>query len=434
MCFSLNIFIKQLYGSLKGVICLQAFLKSNKWVILLSGALIQIFTGVPAAWGVFQASVCNSYKLSEYIGSMIFSFVIFSFGIGCALGGFLQDKKGPRFAAIIGTVLLSFGFITCGFLPQQRPILMYLLFSLPTGFGTALLYPSVMACAQKWYTNKKGFATGIIGGATGLSGAVLTLLGTWLINSFGIRSAFIILGFIIAVVCGLSCIVLENPRDTCDFAPQDKNKINYAKYERIQPEPTQNNTLTSDNNGIFHIFKTREYYLLTAAVCFANPSMILFSPIIVQLAQNRGLSIGIALSCIAVGSVFSSFGRLTMPWLSDKTGRKKVLVLLFSVLFSASTLFIFANGIWVLFVYCALAFCYSGQAAVLPATVTDLYGKKNTGLHYGLVAIGMSVGSILFPLLALLFQSSEGTRHIIAICATFLGLVCVLLLKPIKRS
>ncbi len=432
---------------------MQKFLNSRKWVILFSGALIQIFTGVPAAWGVFQGAVCSGYKLNEHSASMIFSFIICSFGIGCIIGGYLQDKKGPRFAAVMGTCLLASGFVICGFLPQETPFLMYLFFSVPVGLGTALLYPAVMACAQKWYSDRKGFATGVIGGATGLSGAVLTLLGTWLINTWGIRMAFVVLGLIMAIVCGLACIVLENPIE-CNVEslnlPQNinQNMIFHLSNKKHRQEgksvhvgttsiceKVQNRNVgahSSGENSIAFIFKTPQYYLLTLAVCFASPAMILFSPLIVQIAQNRGLVEIFALSCVAIGSFFSAVGRLTMPWLSDKTGRKFVFILLFSTLFVGSIGFLFASGIFVLITYCVLAFCYSGEAAVLPSTVTDLYGQQNTGVHYGFVALGMSIGSIAFPLLTAVMGGAQTTRHLIAIISTFLGLICVLFLKPIK--
>ena len=70
---------------------MQAFLKKYPWSILAAGAAIQILTGVPSAWGVFQKAVCETYELAEADAAMIFSFVICFFGIGCVLGGLLQD-------------------------------------------------------------------------------------------------------------------------------------------------------------------------------------------------------------------------------------------------------------------------------------------------------------------------------------------------------
>ena len=69
----------------KGVGIMQAFLKQHRWVILAAGAAIQVLTGVPAAWGVFQRGVCEGYSLSQENAAMIFSLTICFFGIGCIL-------------------------------------------------------------------------------------------------------------------------------------------------------------------------------------------------------------------------------------------------------------------------------------------------------------------------------------------------------------
>ena len=126
---------------------MQNFLRKHPAGILAAGAAIQIFTGVPAAWGVFQRAVCADYALEEARAALIFSFTIFFFGIGCILGGFLQDQKGPRTAGICGTILLGTGFVAAAFLPQKMPLAFYAVFSMPVGLGCAFLYPAVMSCA-----------------------------------------------------------------------------------------------------------------------------------------------------------------------------------------------------------------------------------------------------------------------------------------------
>ncbi|NCC08517.1 MAG: hypothetical protein EOM30_10905 [Clostridia bacterium] len=114
-----------------------------------------------------------------------------------------------------------------------------------------------------------------------------------------------------------------------------------------------------------------------------------------------------------------------MPWLSDKAGRKWVDFGLLCVLCGGSFLFKSAQGFWLIAVYSLLTFCYSGQAAVLPSFVTDLFGKAHSGVNYGFAALGMTVGSVGFPLLA----QAIGAKHIIAITAAALGAVCVVFIK-----
>ena len=82
---------------------------SNRWLILAAGAAIQILTGIPAAWGVFRRPVMAEYNLSRVEVSAVFSLTIAWFGVGCVLGGYLQDAKGPRTAGLWGTALLGGG-------------------------------------------------------------------------------------------------------------------------------------------------------------------------------------------------------------------------------------------------------------------------------------------------------------------------------------
>ena len=84
---------------------MEQFLQKNKWSILAAGAAIQILTGIPAAWGVFQGPVRQEYGFDEGAASFIFSFTIGAFGLGCVIGGYLQDKAGPRIAGFAGTAL-----------------------------------------------------------------------------------------------------------------------------------------------------------------------------------------------------------------------------------------------------------------------------------------------------------------------------------------
>lgn len=425
---------------------LQAFLQKCPWSILVAGAAIQILTGVPSAWGVFQRGVCEGYSLDAESASMIFSLTIGFFGIGCVLGGLLQDRRGPRAAGLAGAVLLSAGFCAAGVVPAGAPWLFYGAFSVPVGLGCAFLYPAVMSCAQKWYAGRKGLATGVIGGAVGASGAVLTVCGRFLIGRWGIRAAFCTLGAAMLLVCGAGAAILEDPRTSPAEAdakakaagPAAARAQNTGRGKSAEKGPKSKRQSGAQNNGapgeahnytVREMLRTPQYWLLFAVVGLATPSVLLFSPVIVELAQERGLSETAALACIVVGSFFSAAGRLLMPWLSDKIGRRYTDMLLLGALCGLSVWFAFAAGWLVMLVYGLLTFCYSGEAAVIPAAGTDLFGAKHAGVNYGFLALGMSAGSVGFPLLAR-SMTSAAARHILAACAPAVGFVCLCFLKP----
>ena len=397
----------------------QQFAAKHPWTILAAGAAIQVLTGLPAAWGVFQQPVMEEYGLSEQGAGYAFGILIAAFGVGCVLGGFLQDRHGPRCAGLWGTALLCGGFFAAGLLPPGSAEAFFLAFSIPAGLGTAFLYPSIQSCAQKWYADRKGLATGVIGGAVGLSGAFLTVFvrtavrGFWVVQ--GIRGAFWALGAVTLPVCLVGSLLLQDPPQTGQTQkPQEngKNTIDLAPQQML---------------------RTKQYWLCAGAVCFSTPAVLLFSPIILKLGMERGLEEQAALWSVVLGSVGSAAGRLLMPLLSDRIGRRPTDMLLFAVSAGLSAGFAFAQGWGVVACYAGLTFCYSALAAVLPPLSTDLFGFPHAGVNYGFLALGQSVGSLAFPFAANFFGLEVG-RHWMAVAAAGAGFACIRALRPVEPS
>ncbi|MFV8223320.1 MFS transporter, partial [Faecalibacterium hattorii] len=91
------------------------------------------------------------------------------------------------------------------------------------------MYPSIQSCAQKWYKGRKGLATGVIGGAVGLSGAFLTVFVRTALKGFGpvqgIRGAFWALGALTLPVCfGGSMLLVDPPPEKPKPEQQGKAK------------------------------------------------------------------------------------------------------------------------------------------------------------------------------------------------------------------
>ena len=397
----------------------QQFAAKHPWTILAAGAAIQVLTGLPAAWGVFQQPVMEEYGLSEQGAGYAFGILIAAFGVGCVLGGFLQDRHGPRCAGLWGTALLCGGFFAAGLLPPGSAEAFFLAFSIPAGLGTAFLYPSIQSCAQKWYADRKGLATGVIGGAVGLSGAFLTVFvrtavrGFWVVQ--GIRGAFWALGAVTLPVCLVGSLLLQDPPQT---------------GQTQKPQENGKNTI---DLALQQMLRTKQYWLCAGAVCFSTPAVLLFSPIILKLGMERGLEEQAALWSVVLGSVGSAAGRLLMPLLSDRIGRRPTDMLLFAVSAGLSAGFAFAQGWGVVACYAGLTFCYSALAAVLPALSTDLFGFPHAGVNYGFLALGQSVGSLAFPFAANFFGLEVG-RHWMAVAAAGAGFACIRALRPVEPS
>ena len=395
---------------------MKQFTAHHPWAILAAGAAIQILTGLPAAWGVFQQPVMDEFSLTEDGAGYAFGILIAAFGVGCVIGGFLQDKKGPRCAALWGTGLLCGGFFAAALLPGEKGVWFWAVFSIP-----AFLYPSIQSCAQKWYAGRKGLATGVIGGAVGLSGAFLTGFVRTALKGFGpvqgIRGAFWALGALTLPVCLMGSALLTDP-PPAKQKPEEQGKAKAAPPLDLSPR---------------QMLGTRQYWLCAGAVCFSTPAVLLFSPIILKLGMERGLDEGAALWSVVLGSVGSAAGRLLMPLLSDRIGRRPTDLILFGVSLGLSAAFLFAQGWLVVAVYAGLTFCYSALAAVLPSLSTDLFGLPHAGVNYGFLALGQSVGSLAFPFAANLWGLATG-RHWLAMAGAAAGFVCIWALRPVRAQ
>ena len=385
------------------------FVKKHPFVILAAGAVIQLLAGIPTAWGVFQEPVRAEYGFEEETASFVLSWLVAAFGAGGVAGGFLQDKLGPRFAALLGSAGLCAGFVAAGFVPGEMPWLFYLAFSAPVGAGCAFLYPAVMGCAQKWYADKKGLATGVIGVAVGLSGAALTVLVKWFTGLWGIRGCFWALGALLGLVCGGASLLLQNPPS--------------------KPAGQENQQGMTPGE----MLRTSAYWWITASVALATPAVLLFSPRILELARQSGLPETAAAWMVAVGAAGSAAGRLSLAAAGDKLGRRAVLIAAFGALAALSAGFAFVKEWLFLAVYAGLCFFYAGQAAVLPSLCTERFGLAHTGVNYGLLALGMAAGSLGFPFAAKALGLDAG-RHWLAVGAALAGAFCLWKLGPVQKS
>ena len=375
--------------------------------ILAAGAAAQLLTGIPAAWGVFQKPVMQGYGFSRGQAMLGFAVLVAAYGVGCAVGGLLQDARGPRFAGLWGTVLLAGGFFAAAVVPPANAAMFLVVYSLPAGLGSAFLAPAVLACAQKWYQGKKGWATGVTGVAMGLSGAFFTLFVKGIGGRWGIRVCFAALGAVMLVVCGAGALILENPPASAASKPQPG--LDYKQ-----------------------MLRTPQYKLCAAAVALSAPPVLLFSPEIFQIATERGLPEAAAPFSIVFGSAASAAGRMLLPALSDKLGRKPVLYAVYVGLAAGSAWFAFAGAWWLLAAYAVLTFFYSGGAAVQPSFNSDLFGLAHAGVNYGFIALGMSGGSLVSYIGAQALPLAA--RHWLAGVCAIAGLVCVSLVKPVENG
>lgn len=358
--------------------------KENKALPLIAGAVIQLCIGIIYIWSIFQPAVMEYYGWEAADASVTFSIMLATFVLGIVVGGRLNDKKGPRPVVFMGGIIFCTGIFLSSFVPQTMPQLIWLFYGGMAGFGVGAAYTSTISCAQKWFMDKKGFATGIIVCTFGASTVVFTPVVNTLLKSVGVSQTFMTLSLIFLAVILIFGWFVKNP-----------SQAYMDKFTALLPDLSKQKQCTPGD-----VLKSKYYYFIFFSMLLLTPAYFIINPLLKSLGELRSLTEAAALAGVMVTGMASAAGRLIAPWLSDKLGRKNVLFLLYGITLVCILLLIFAESYAFIALIALVAFAFGGSAGVYPAVTADYFGIKNNGVNYGLVMISFAVSGLAFPAIA----------------------------------
>jgi OFA family oxalate/formate antiporter-like MFS transporter len=390
---------------------------STGWIITYAALGINLLLGLLYAWGVFQKALVNDWGWSNTTASLPYTFSAAIFAFMMIFAGRAQDLFGPRIVVLTGGLIFGTGLILSGF--ATSPVAMILTFGVMGGIGIGVGYSATTPCAIKWFDpSKKGLISGIVVSGVGLAPVYIAPLTAYLLNLYGIRETFIILGIIAIVVISLLSLVLKNPPE--GYVPASVNKA--AK----QHLPAARNFSWNE------ILRKRSFYFLWTIYLLAATAGLMLIAHIASIAQTQaGWKAGFIL--VVVLSVFNALGRILMGSLSDRIGRKTSLLFVF--LLQAANMFIFThyNTIPLLVAGAAVAgLAYGSLFALFPAATADYFGLKNLGVNYGLVFTGWGIAGVIGPVLGGLVVDHTGTytiSYLVSAILLVLGSIMVLFMK-----
>ena len=170
------------------------------WVVLaaflnLFFAVGTVFYGFP----VFYPSLVESLHFSRQQATtgMFLGFAGVAPICGLLVGA-LIDRMGARFAILLGTVFVGASMFLLGSINSLRQYYLLCFFEV-VGYVLAGPIPNQVLIAN-WFRAMRGRAMGYAYLGLGVGGTASPLLVHWLIETFGWRKAFEVLGIMIAIV------------------------------------------------------------------------------------------------------------------------------------------------------------------------------------------------------------------------------------------
>lgn len=359
--------------------------RKNPWISIIACLVVQLCVGILYLWSALKGNIVAAYGWSDSAATMVSSYMIFAFVFGNLIGGFINDKKGPKLTCILGVALFSVGVILTAFVRTAG--LFDLTYAVMAGLGSGFAYGACISCIQKWLPHKRGLASGLACSAFGLSTVVFTPVSNWLMElnrgADGIVNfvpVFLTLGIVFAVLGFVACLFISLPDDE------------YIAGLNLPAKAVTGNV----NFSLGQAIKMPAFWALFFSIFFINGTWNLCVPLIKDLGMERGLSASMAIACVSFTGVTNAAGRLIMASLSDKLGRTNTMYVLCGLTLLGAVLLTFIGGMGYFATIAIIAFAYGGPSALNAALSTDLFGPKNSGTNYGVAMLALGFSSIFF--------------------------------------
>ena len=395
----------------EGIDCMKT---SNRYYILAAGMAIQFCAGIIYMWSVFRGPVAAHLNWEASAASLTSSVMLSMLVLGIILGGYAQDRLGPKRVTLTGSILIGGGMICTAFVTGGAPWLIYITYGVIGGFGVGTVYMATIAAVQKWFPDRRGFASGMIVCAFGFSLVLFAPLAKAMLSGMGVPNTFLTFGISFLLICGLCSLFIKNPPE--GYLPKGYVPMQAANTKR-QYSP-------------WEIIKTKQFYLLVGGLLFTLPAYFILNPVFLSLGGERGLSEQLAVLGVALTGISSAAGRLTVSWLSDKIGRKAAMVSISAIILTAALIMIVSEGVLFLLCIMLISFGFGGAASVYSAMTADSFGTKHGGMNFGLVMIGFGVSALVFPMISgrLTAGGSYTSSFILAAVTCAIAIVLVLLM------
>lgn len=391
----------------------------GRWWRLLGGVLMTLALGTLYAWSVFVTPLENEFGWKRAQTSTVFTFAVVVFAASLLLAGRLQDRIGPFWISVTGSIMITLSFFLFSY--TSSLYYLYFFYGVLGGIGNGFGYGTVVPVMAKWFPDRTGLAIGLaLGGYGGGSAIFGTLANLVLFPHFGWRASCMILSGIFLVMTMTAAFLMKNPVTVRQ--PTVKTSAVHIISSRHQFTPSE-------------VLRTPAFYLLWLGFGLGSTAGIMVISQLIPFAKNQGISSAtIATLGLVIGAFGNVSGRILSGWISDLMGRLNTLrVVLVISSMAMPALYWVGTHIAGLYVMIFIVyFCYGTQASVNPATVSDFWGTRHAGTNYGLIFTAWGFAGILGPTIGgVLFDKyrNYGAAFYTAAVLAVIAFICVLVAR-----
>ncbi len=384
------------------------------WVIVgLSFATLAFHVVTRFSFGIFQVPLIEEFGWSRGALGGAFSLGLGVYALAAPYSGSLLERMGPRAVMPWGSAVLAAAMIGSFFVTSLWHV--YLFTGLLGGLGLALSgFAMHSAIMPRWFTQRRGRATGIALSGIGVGILVLSPVIERIIALWGWRAAYLCLGLAILLVIGPANLwLLRNHPEDVGQGP-----------EGALPRPAGEASAVGGGHGgkgVREVFRAvrgdaRFWGLVLLVFAIGLNNNTILSQLQLYLVDARYSTGAAALIFGAVGFI-RTLGSVFGGWLGDMIGRGRGVAVSAAVVAAGLAILLlipplgggFLPGYLFALIY---GIGIGGMSACYSALAGDCFEGPTYGVIIGFMEICYGLGGVVGPPLAGLMFDYTGSYFV----------------------
>ena len=365
------------------------------------------------SFGVFFPALSASFGADRAETALVFSIVGGLYSTLGIISGPAADRLGTRPVCLFGIVALGIGLIYASTATALWQV--YLGFGLGLAFGMGFIFAPANAGLQRWFTKRRGLASGVASTGIGVSILVLPPVSAALIEWQNWRVAMQIIGVSALIIGSLAALMMGDPIDTkggsASVVGTTDNQIDVKTYYDLKAA-----------------FLSRGFLMLffSSMIC----SIGFFIPFVhlVPYAIDQGFGETNGVYLLMVIGISSLTGRILLTAASDHLGRRNSMIAMYFTMALSFLLWYVAGNMTELTMFAVFYGLGSGgYVAMIAPLIAEYFGTEKIGSILGCFMPNIALGGFFGPYLTGYAYDLWGSYDIPFIVALVCGLAAAVL-------
>jgi FSR family fosmidomycin resistance protein-like MFS transporter len=307
--------------------------------------------------------------LSLTLASLLASLLMLSASLSQPLFGILSDRIGGKNLMFWGSIMAAVGMSFIGLLPSYASLIPFLVFG---GLGVACFHPQAAALAAHFSGPRKGLGVSLfmVGGNVGYGLGPMVILA--IVLALDLKKSY--LALLPAVIFALLL---------ARYLPKSGLPVPAGRVEAMETNPVR-------------LKEWAPFSVLWLVVWLRSAAILSLTTFLPTLQTMRGLSLAAGGSSFTVFMICGALGGLVGGSLSDRVGRKTMVILSFFLVIPAFYAFLHVSTRWSLIslAFLGLSF-FLGESPCIVMAQEMVPGKGGTmsglimGFAWGMAALGV---------------------------------------------